>query len=95
MNIEKIVVEVIGWSSTAAFLISILVPSRIRLHQLGVFTSVTTGIYAFSHGATAIWVKWFIAFFFHAYMIQKTVSSANESKKSSESLVDLAPANQN
>jgi hypothetical protein len=63
--------EVIGWSSTAAFLISIVVPNRVRLHQLGVFAAVTTGLYAYYHGATAIWVKWFIAFFFHSYMIWK------------------------
>lgn len=39
------------------------------------FTAITTGIYGYAHGATAIWVKWLIAFFFHLYMcwkIQKT-----------------------
>jgi hypothetical protein len=35
------------------------------------FTAVTTAIYAYEHGATAIWVKWVIAFFFHAHMIWK------------------------
>jgi hypothetical protein len=35
---------------------------------LGVFTAVTTGVYAYAHDATAIWVKWIIALFFHAYM---------------------------
>jgi hypothetical protein len=64
----NIYIEIIGWLSTVAFLISIIVPSRIRLHQLGVFTSITTGIYAYSHGATAIWVKWVIALFFHLYI---------------------------
>jgi hypothetical protein len=68
----NIYIEIIGWLSTVAFLISIIVPSRIRLHQLGVFTSITTGIYAYSHGATAIWVKWVIALFFHLYMIKKS-----------------------
>jgi len=66
--VNPLVIEIIGWSSTIAFLISIVVPRRERLHQLGVFTSVTTGIYAFEHGATAIWVKWLVAFFFHGYM---------------------------
>ena len=68
MNFQSIVVEIIGWISTATFLISILLPNRVRLHQWGVFTAITTGIYAYSHGATAIWVKWVIAFFFHLYM---------------------------
>ena len=80
MSIETLTIELIGWSSTTAFLISILVPNRLHLHQLGVFTSVTTGIYAFSHGATAIWVKWFIAFFFHVYMIRKSVLVARAIK---------------
>jgi hypothetical protein len=71
MSTPEILVELVGWSSTVAFLVSILVPNRARLHQLGVFASVTTGIYAYSHGATAIWVKWLIAFFFHSYMIWK------------------------
>jgi len=69
---RQVVIETIGWISTASFLISILMPNRIHLHQLGVFTSITTGIYAYSHGATAIWVKWLIAFFFHAYMVVKS-----------------------
>jgi uncharacterized protein with PQ loop repeat len=60
--------EVVGWISTAAFLLSIVLPQRIKLHQWGVFTSITTGYYAFEHGATAIWVKWLIALFFHLYM---------------------------
>ena len=68
---HQLVIEFIGWTSTATFLVSILVKSRLRLHELGVFTAVTTGIYAFSHAATAIWVKWLIAFFFHTYMIWK------------------------
>lgn len=71
LNWTTITVEVIGWISTATFLFSIILPYRIRLHEWGMFTSVTTGIYAYSHGATAIWVKWFIAFFFHLYMRQK------------------------
>lgn len=65
---EYYVVEFIGWLSTALFLISIIIPQRLHLHFLGLLTSVTTGVYAFEHGATAIWVKWVIAFFFHLYM---------------------------
>jgi len=72
MTTNEIIIETIGWVSTISFLISILVPKRISLHQLGVFTAVTTAIYAYAHGATAIWVKWLIAFFFHGYMIYKT-----------------------
>lgn len=68
MTSQEIIIEIIGWISTATFLISILLPQRLRLHEWGMFTSVTTGIYAFSHGATAIWVKWVIAFFFHLHM---------------------------
>jgi hypothetical protein len=65
------IIEAIGWFSTLLFLVSILAPSRIQLHVLGILASVTTGIYAFSYGATAIWVKWVIAFFFHSYMLLK------------------------
>ncbi len=61
-------IEAIGWVSTATFLFSIILPNRVRLHSWGMFTSVTTGIYAYAHGATAIWVKWILAFFFHGYM---------------------------
>ncbi len=68
---NHILIETIGWISTASFLLSIVMPRRVTLHQLGLFTSVTTGIYAYSHGATAIWVKWSIAFFFHLYMLRK------------------------
>ncbi|AZZ36300.1 hypothetical protein CIK05_05680 [Bdellovibrio sp. qaytius] len=71
MTTNEIIIEIIGWSSTIAFLVSIVVPSRNNLHLLGLFTSVTTGIYGYAHGATAIWVKWLIAFFFHGYMIWK------------------------
>lgn len=65
---SNIIIEIIGWTSTLLFLISILMPQRIHLHSLGVFTSITTGIYAYAHEATAIWVKWAIALFFHSYM---------------------------
>ncbi len=68
---NTIIIETIGWISTLTFLVSIVMPQRIHLHSLGVFTSVTTGIYAYHHGATAIWVKWAIALFFHAYMLYK------------------------
>ena len=71
MSLEVIIFEIIGWISTLLFLISIIVPNRVHLHWLGIFTSITTGIYAYYHGATAIWVKWVIALFFHAYMIWK------------------------
>lgn len=70
-NIYEIGIEVIGWISTFLFLVSIVVKQRLHLHALGIFAAVTTGIYAYAHGATAIWVKWFIAFFFHAYMCYK------------------------
>ncbi len=65
---QTLIMEAIGWLSTLLFLISILMPQRIHLHSLGVFTALTTGVYAYYHGATAIWVKWAIAFFFHVYM---------------------------
>ena len=71
MRTEDLIIEIIGWISTIAFLLSIVVPQRVSLHQLGIFTSITTGIYAYHHGATAIWVKWVIALFFHLYMILK------------------------
>lgn len=65
------IVESIGWLSTITFLVSIIIPQRVRLHEFGMVTSVLTGFYAFEHGATAIWVKWIIAFFFHVYMRMK------------------------
>ena len=68
MTSQEILIESIGWISTITFLLSIVLPQRVRLHEWGMFTAVTTGIYGYAHGATAIWVKWFIAFFFHAYM---------------------------
>lgn len=68
---KEIVIEIIGWISTGLFLFSIVVPQRIHLHSMGVFASITTGIYAYSYGATAIWVKWLIALFFHSYMWYK------------------------
>jgi hypothetical protein len=68
---QDILIEVIGWASTLTFLISILIPQRFQLHQLGLLTAVTTGIYGYAHGATAIWVKWVFAFFFHLYMLWK------------------------
>lgn len=67
-------IETIGWLSTVAFLVSIVMPSRLQLHQLGLFTAVTTGYYAYAHGALAIWVKWAVAFFFHLYMMKKQTS---------------------
>jgi hypothetical protein len=75
MNLEQILIEAIGWFSTLIFLVSIILPQRIRLHEWGMLTAVTTGIYAYAHGATAIWVKWVIAFFFHFYMRQKLRSA--------------------
>jgi hypothetical protein len=61
-------IEAVGWLSTALFLVSIVIPRRVHLHVLGLLTAVSTGFYAYAHGATAIWVKWLIAFFFHGYM---------------------------
>jgi len=49
--LEIVLMEAIGWLSTALFLISILMPQRLHLHSLGIFTSITTGIYAYHHGA--------------------------------------------
>ena len=71
MDARSIVIEAIGWLSTATFLFSIVLPRRVLLHELGLLTAVTTAIYAYHHGATAIWVKWVIAFFFHLYMWRK------------------------
>ena len=68
---SALIIEIIGWISTMFFLFSIMMPQRIHLHSLGVLTSITTGIYGYAHGATAIWVKWAIAFFFHSYMWYK------------------------
>lgn len=68
---NTILIEVIGWISTVLFLTSLILPQRVHLHMMGIFAAVTTGIYAYAHGATAIWVKWAIAFFFHAYMWYK------------------------
>lgn len=78
MDIKNFGMEAIGWLSTITFLISIVLPQRQKLHEWGVFTAVTTGVYAYYHGATAIWVKWLIAFFFHGYMwlkLRKKTSS--------------------
>ena len=68
---KNIIIETIGWTSTGLFLLSIVLPQRKHLHALGVFTSITTGVYAYAHGATAIWVKWAIALFFNSYMWYK------------------------
>lgn len=68
MELEIILIESIGWISTLTFLISIVLPNRKHLHDWGMFTAVMTGIYGYAHGATAIWVKWVIAFGFHFYM---------------------------
>lgn len=82
MTAHEILIEVIGWTSTITFLISIVLPQRVRLHEWGMFTAVTTGIYGYAHGATAIWVKWLIAFFFHAWM-WRTLKRASAASKSS------------
>ncbi len=78
MNNEIILIEIIGWLSTLLFLISIIVPNRIQLHSMGIFTSITTGIYSYYYGATAIWVKWVIAFFFHTYMWLKMKNKSQQ-----------------
>ncbi len=75
----KILIEAIGWLSTILFLVSIVVPNRIQIHILGIWTSITTGIYAYYHDATAIWVKWVIAFFFHIYAYYKFREKKQES----------------
>lgn len=80
MVANNVIIEIIGWISTATFLISIILPHRVSLHQWGVFTSLTTGIYAYYHGATAIWVKWIIALFFHLYMWYKLTKSQDRSR---------------
>ena len=64
-------IETIGWLSTGLFLFSIVMPDRKHLHFLGILCAITTGIYAYAHGATAIWVKWALAFFFHGCMFLK------------------------
>jgi hypothetical protein len=79
------IIETIGWLSTASFLVSIVLPKRLHLHQLGVFTAVTTGIYAYAHGALAIWVKWAIAFFFHMYMCRKQANGLKVERKEERS----------
>lgn len=71
MSLYEVSIEAIGWISTGLFLWSIIHPNRAKLHQLGILSSITTGIYAYHHGATAIWVKWLIALFFHLYMLIK------------------------
>ena len=45
MNMNPFVIEVIGWFSTATFLISIVLPQRSKLHEWGMITAITTGIY--------------------------------------------------
>ncbi|MEK6775082.1 MAG: hypothetical protein AABY64_14170 [Bdellovibrionota bacterium] len=75
---EVIFIETVGWISTILFLISILMPQRMHLHALGVLTSITTGVYAYAHGATAIWVKWLIAFFFNCYMWYKIYEKSSQ-----------------
>lgn len=77
MSWNTIVIETIGWISTILFLFSIIVPQRLHLHTLGILTSITTGIYAYAHEATAIWVKWVVALFFHIYMSIKISKQQN------------------
>lgn len=78
MTNQEIAIEIIGWTSTTAFLISIVMPNRVHLHKLGLFTAVTTGFYAYAHDAPAIWVKWSVAFFFHLYMIWKLAQAERQ-----------------
>jgi len=84
MNWLNLAFEAIGWISTTTFLVSIVLPKRMALHSWGIFTAITTGIYAFHHGATAIWVKWAIAFFFHGYMWLKIKRELPNEKPLSE-----------
>lgn len=81
LNTGNFYIEAIGWLSTVTFLLSIVLPQRIRLHEWGLFTAVTTGFYAFHHGATAIWVKWGIAFFFHLHMWVKLKKAEVQSQR--------------
>ncbi len=69
---KNLFIEIIGWISTILFLVSIIIPKRVHLHALGILASITTGVYAYHYGATAIWVKWVIALVFHLYMFYKT-----------------------
>ncbi len=80
LNTGNFYIEAIGWLSTATFLLSIVLPQRIRLHEWGLFTAITTGIYAYHHGATAIWVKWLIAFFFHLHMWVKLKNAETQAR---------------
>ncbi len=73
---KTFVIEAVGWLSTVLFLFSIVVPQRVHLHMLGIITAVTTGIYAYAHDATAIWVKWAIACGVHAWMWHRTAREA-------------------
>jgi len=86
MNRNVIIIETIGWISTGAFLVSIVMPRRAHLHALGLFTAVTTAIYAYAHDATAIWVKWVIAFGFHAYMWYRTSAELEAAKRAPPAL---------
>ena len=74
------IIEAIGWSSTVSYLVSNLMPKRLHLHLLGIYTAAATGFYAYEHGATAIWVKWVIAFFVHAYMTRKVIANDTASQ---------------
>ncbi len=73
---NTIIIETIGWISTALFLVSIVMPRRVHLHILGIATAVTTCFYAYAHDATAIWVKWVIACGFHGWMWYRMVRDA-------------------
>lgn len=95
MTVLELSMEIIGWLSTVAFLFSIVVPQRVRLHQWGVFTSVTTGVYAFYHGATAIWVKWVIALFFHVYMMWKLRRETRPTNTATSTLIPKPAPDQN
>ena len=75
---KHVFVEAVGWFSTLVFLVSIIMPNRFHLHVMGVIAAVTTGYYAYEHGATAIWVKWLIALFFHAQMLFKLRARASD-----------------
>lgn len=79
---KNIWIEFIGWISTGIFLLGIIVPQRMHLHIMGVLALITTGIYGYYYGATAIWVKWVIAFFFHAYMWYKMKQISASAKPS-------------
>jgi hypothetical protein len=44
---KTVIIEAVGWTSTAMFLLSILLPQRKHLHSLGVMNSINFSIQPF------------------------------------------------